>query len=105
MVTQLQLSDDLIKRFDALARYAGESREHMMRVALEDYVARMDEEDATVAAAIAQAERGDLLDAEIVRAEAEAMLLARGVTPEQMAAIRAEVRSEMEAAYGVSLCE
>jgi hypothetical protein len=36
---------------------------------------------------------------------AEARLLERGITREQIAAIRAEVFAEMEEAYGVSLCE
>jgi hypothetical protein len=62
-------------------------------------------EDMQMEEAITQANRGDLVDAEQVHAEAEALLLQRGVTHEQLVALRAEVFAEMEEAYGVPLCE
>ncbi len=65
----------------------------------------MSEDEARLEAAIAAADRGEVVDANEADAEMEARLLARGVTPEQLAAIRAEVFAEMEAGYGVSLCE
>jgi predicted transcriptional regulator len=105
MVIQLQVPDNIRQRFDELAQHAGQSREEVIIEAMEAYLAQIAEEDAAVAAGIAQADRGEVVDAEVVSAEAKAILLARGMTREQLAAIRAEVRAEMEAAYGVSLCE
>ncbi len=40
-----------------------------------------------------------------VHADAEALIAPLGVSREQRTQIRAQVRSEMEKAYGVSLCE
>lgn len=54
---------------------------------------------------IAEADRGEVVDAEVVHADAEALIAQLGVSPEERAKIRAEVRAEMERAYGVSLCE
>jgi predicted transcriptional regulator len=105
MVIQLQVPDDMTRRFDELAQHAGQSREEVILEALEAYLSQIAEDGARLEAAIAAADRGEVVDAEVAHAEDEAMLLARGVTPEQMAAIRAEVFAEMEGAYGVSLCE
>ncbi len=74
MVTQLELPEEMARRLDALALHEGQSREDLMRAVLADYLARMAEDEA---------------DAEI-----EAQLLARDVTPEQLAAVRAEVFAE-----------
>jgi predicted transcriptional regulator len=105
--TLMQLADPnhFIERHDQLALHTGKQREDVLLEALEAYLTQIVEEDARLEAAIAEADRGELVDAEQVHAEAEAMLLARGVTPEQMAAIRAEVFAEMEQAYSISLCE
>ncbi len=104
-VMQLHLPDDLTQRFDELAQHAGQSREQVIVEVLEAYLAQIAEEDARLKAAIAAADRGEVVDADAADAEMEAWLLARGVTPEQLAAIGEETQREAEAFYGVSLCE
>jgi len=105
MSMQLQIPDTMRDRFEALAQQTGQRREDMMLSALEAYLAEVAEERIRIEEARAEAARGDVVDAESVYAEAAAMLLARGVTPEQLAAIKAEAEREADAYYGVSLCE
>ena len=105
MVTQLQLPADLAGRYDDLAQKSGQSREAMMLAPLQAYLMHIAEEDERLEAAIAGAERGEVSDAEEVHADAEALIAPLGVSREQRAQIRAQVRYEMEKAYGVSLCE
>jgi predicted transcriptional regulator len=99
MVTQLELPEEMAQRLDALARHVGQSREDLMRAVLADYLAHVAEDEARLEAAIAAADRGEVVDADEADAEMEAQLLAHGVTPEQLAAIRAEVFAEMESDY------
>ena len=94
-ITQVGLPSELTRRYDELARQTGQSREDVLRIALEAYLAQIGEEDARLATAIAQADRGEVVDAEQVHAENESFLRQRGVTPEQLAALRAEVFAEM----------
>jgi predicted transcriptional regulator len=103
MLIQLQVSENVSRRFDELAQYAGQSREQAMLDALEAYLARVAEEDARIDEARAQVARGEVVDAEDTFAEAEAMLLARGMTREQLAMIKEEVEREADAFYGVPL--
>ena len=105
MITQVNLPSDLAQRYDDLARHMGWQPEDVLRAALEAYLIQIDDEDARLESAIAEADRGDVVDAEQVDAENEAFLFQRGVTPERLAAIAEEVRRETEHAYGVSLCE
>jgi predicted transcriptional regulator len=105
MVIQLQVPDELTRRFDELAQHVGQSREEVIIEVLEAYLAQIAEDDARLEAAIAAADRGEIVDAEVVSAENEAYLRTRGVTSEQLAAISEEVRREFEVFYGVSLCE
>jgi predicted transcriptional regulator len=102
-ITQLRLPLDLARRYDELARETGQSREDVMVEALGSYLDQRAEDDARLRAAMAAADRGDVVDAAVVDAEAEAFLRGLGVTPDQLAAIEAEVRREADAAYG--LCE
>jgi predicted transcriptional regulator len=104
-VLQLEVPDEITQRVDALARHAGQSPEQLILEVLADYLAQIAEEDARLEAAMAAADRGDVVDAEVVRAEDEAYLLSRGMTREQLDAIGEEVRREYDAFYGVSLCE
>lgn len=104
-VVQLHVPDTLSQRFDALAAQAGQSREQMIIEAMETYLNQIAEEAAAVVAGIAEADRGEVVEATVLSAENEAALRARGVTSEQLAAISEEVRREFEEFYGVSLCE
>jgi predicted transcriptional regulator len=104
-IIQVGVPSAVARRYDELAEETGRGREDLLVEALEAYLARVAEDNARLEAAIAAAKRGEVVDAEVVRAEAEARLLERGMTREQIAAIRAEVFAEMEEAYGVSLCE
>jgi predicted transcriptional regulator len=105
ILTRLQLPADLTKRYDDLAQKIGQSREAVMLAALQAYLTHVAEGDERLEAAIAGAERGEIVDAEEVHADAEALIAPLGVGPEQRAQIRAQVRREMEKAYGVSPCE
>jgi hypothetical protein len=69
------------------------------------YLAELAAEDARSDEAMAQVERGEVVDADEVFAEAAAALLARGITPNFVAAMRAEAEQEADAFYGVSACE
>jgi predicted transcriptional regulator len=102
---ELQLPDEMSQRLGELAAYAGRSREQVLLDIVAGYLAEIAAEDARIDEARAQIARGEVVDAEDADAEMEAMLLSRGVTPEQLAAIKEEVRREHEAFYGVSLCE
>lgn len=104
-VVQVQVPDEMARRFDEVAQQVGQSREQLLLDVLETYLARIAEEDARIDEAHTQIARGEVVDAEEVTAEAEAMLLARGMTREQLTAITAEVEQEADAFYGVSLCE
>ena len=75
-----------------------------MLAALADYLDAHAAEEARLDAAIAAAARDEVVDAAMIHAEVEAMLLARGLTPEQLTAIRAEVFVEMEDIYGMPVC-
>jgi len=76
-----------------------------MQTALELGLQQLADDHPRLTAAIAAADRGEVIDAEDVHAEVEALLQARGVTLEQLAVLRAEARAEAEALYGVSLCD
>ena len=102
---QVGLPRELARRYAELAEETGRGREELVVEALEEYLARLAEEATRLRAAIAQADRGDVVDAEVVHAEADAVIARLGMSSEQRAQIRAEVRAEMEVAYGVSLCE
>jgi predicted transcriptional regulator len=102
--TTLNLPDDLAKRYDELARAVGTSREEVMQTALEAYLGQLAEEKARLATAIAAADRGEVVDAEVVHADDTALLTRLGISPEQRAALHAEVEAEATAFYGVS-CE
>ena len=103
-ITQLQLPDEITQRFDALARHAGHSREQVMREVLEAHLAHLAEEDAILAAAIAEADRGEVVALDVIHAEDEVFRAQLGLAPEQLAAIKAEVEREADAFYGISLC-
>jgi predicted transcriptional regulator len=104
-MTQLAVPNEFLERIDELARHAGKRREDIMLEALESYLAQIAEDDAALQAAIAEADRGDVIDADVIHAE-DAIFRARlGLAPEELAAIRDEVRREAEAFYGVTLCE
>ncbi|HWE61254.1 MAG TPA: ribbon-helix-helix protein, CopG family [Chloroflexota bacterium] len=102
-LTQLTVPNDFLARFDELARATGQHREDVMLAALEAYLREIAEEDARIEAA---SQRGEIVDVEVVHADGEA-LIARlgGINPDERAKIRAQVRAEMEAAYGMTLCE
>jgi len=102
--TRLTLTTELADRYEALARHRGQPREDLMLAALTDYLDARAAEETRLDAAIAAAARGEVVDAAVVHAEEEATLLARGLTPEQLIAIRSEVFAEMEGAYGTPLC-
>jgi predicted transcriptional regulator len=102
---ELQVPDEMTARFDQLAQYAGQPREQVMLDILAAYLEELAAEDARVDEALAQVERGEVVDADEVFAEAEATLLARGITPDFVAAVRAEAEQEADAFYGVSACE
>ena len=102
-VTHVDLPSDLTRRYGALAEETGRGREELLVEALEDYLARVAEEDARLEAAIGAADRGETVDARVVEARMEAVLTQMGVTPKQFAAIEAEVRQEADAVYGT--CE
>ena len=104
-VTHLQLPDEITRRYDELAQHAGQSREHVMREALEAYLARLADADAALAAAIAEADRGEVVDVDAIHAEDAAFRARLRLSPEQLAAIKAEVEREADAFYGTSLCE
>jgi predicted transcriptional regulator len=80
--TQVQIPEEMSQRFEELARYAGQSREQVILEVLEDYLRQIAEEDARIDEALAQVEHGEVIDADEAFAEAEAMLLARGITRE-----------------------
>lgn len=101
---RLTLTTELADRYEALAQHRGQPQEDLMLAALADYLDARAAEEARLDAAIAAAARGEVVDAAVVHAEEEARLLARGLTPEQLAAIRTEVFAEMEDAYGIPLC-
>ena len=103
--TTIDLPDHLYQRLAELAQHTGQSTESVLVETLETALTASDEDDARLEAAIAAADRGETIDADVVHAEAAALLAARGVTPEQMDTIRSEVRAEAEAVYGVSLCD
>ena len=105
MPTQLPIPEHLAARYDELARYSGHSREQVMLEVLEAYLARIAEEDARIDEARAQIARGEVVDAEEIRVEDEALLARLGVTPAQLAAVDKEIAREFEAYYGVELCE
>lgn len=105
MTTQLPIPEDLAARFDELARYAGQSRERVILEVLEAYLARIAEEDARIDEARTQIARGEVVDAEEIRAEDEALLARLGVSPEQLVVIDEEIAREFETYYGVKLCE
>lgn len=104
-VTQLQLPDDLTRRFDELAQHAGQSREQVMVEALEAYLAQIAEEAARIEEARAEIARGEFVTAEEIRAEDAVFRAQLGLSPEQLAVIKAEAEREADAFYGVSLCE
>jgi len=102
--TQLSLTTELANRYEALAQHRGQPRENLMLAPLADYLDARAAAEARLDAAIAAAARGEVVDVAVVHAEEEATLLARGLTPEQLIAIRSEVFAEMEGAYGTPLC-
>ena len=102
---QLQLPDEMTRRLDELAQYAGQAREAVLLDIVAAHLAEIAAEDARIDEARAQIARGEGIDAEELDAENEAYLLSRGLTREQLDAIGEEVRREYEAFYGVSLCE
>jgi predicted transcriptional regulator len=104
-LTQLAIPNEFLQQIDELARHTGKRREDVMLDALEAYLAQIAEEDAGLEAAIAEADRGEVIDAEAIHAEDRAFLASLGLPPEQLAAIRDEVRREAEAFHGVTLCE
>lgn len=101
--TTLELPDELGKRYEELARQAGEQPEAVMREALEAYVDHLAEDSRRLDAAIAAADRGELIDSDAADDEIETLLRARGVSAEQLAVLRAEARAEVEAYHGISL--
>ena len=74
---QLRLPDNLSQQFDALAAQAGHSREPMIIEAMKSCLMQSAEEDAAVALGIAEADRGEVVEATVVSAENEASLRAR----------------------------
>lgn len=104
-LTHLQLPDEITQRYDELARHAGHSRERVMREVLEAHLTQVAEEDASLAAAIAEADRGEVIDMEEIHAEDQVFRAQLGLAPEHLAAIKAEVEREADAFYGISLCE
>ena len=104
-LTQLQLPDEITQRYDELARHAGHSRERVMREVLEAHLIQVAEEDASLAAAIAEADRGEVVDIEEIHSEDELYRTQLGLAPEHLAAIKADVEREADAFYGTSLCE
>ncbi len=101
----LDLPDEVGKRYAELARHTGRLPEEVMAEVLQTYLDQVAEDTARLEEAIAAADRGETVDAEVVHAEAEALIAqSGGVSLEQRAPIRAEVRAEMERAYGVTLC-
>lgn len=94
-ITQVEVPSDLARRYNELAEEIGRDRQELLVEALEDYLERAADE-ARLAAAVAAADRGEVVDAEVVKADAEALLDRVDVPPERRAKIRAEVRAEME---------
>jgi predicted transcriptional regulator len=102
---ELHLPDEMTARFDQLAQYAGQPREQVMLDILATYLTDLAAEDARIDEALAQVERGEVVEADEVFAEAEAALIANGITLDFIAAMRAEAEQEADAFYGVSVCE
>lgn len=103
--TQATVPAELADRYEELAQQAGRAREEVMLAVLAEYLAIRAEEDARVEAAIAAADQGEYVEADVVHADAEALIARAGLGAADRARIRAEVRAEMEGAYGVTLCE
>jgi len=99
-LTQLQLPDEITQRYDELARHTGHSRERVMREVLEAHLTQVAAKDASLAAAIAEADRGEVIDMEEIHAEDQVFHAQLGLAPEQLAAIEAEVEREADAFYG-----
>ena len=97
--TQLTLPPELADRYEVLARQAGQAREEVMLAVLSGYLEAYAADEARLDAAIAAAARGEVVDVEEADAETEAFLARLGVTPGQLAAIKAEVAQEADAAY------
>jgi predicted transcriptional regulator len=98
-MTHLAVPNEFLQQIDEVARHTGKQREEIMLEALEAYLAQITEEDAGLEAAIAEADRGEVIDASVIHAEDAAFLAGLGLPPEQLTAIRDEARREAEAFY------
>jgi len=98
--TTLDLPDEIGRRYEELALQTGQQPEEVMRDVLAEHLAQR-EEDVRLSEARAAVARGEYVTAEEIHVEDEALLDHLGITPEQRAAIRAEVEAEAAAVYGV----
>jgi predicted transcriptional regulator len=105
MVSMLDLPSEMTQRVDDLARATGQSREDVSREAVSEYLAQRTEEESRIAEARAAVERGDFVTAEAVHEEDSALLTRLRIPPEVVAIIDQEVRREIEAQHGITLCE
>lgn len=99
--TTIDVPDHLYQRLAAVARLMGQSLESALLETLDYALTTPEEDDARLAASIAEADRGETVSLEAIQAEDEALLDRLGITPEQRSAIRAEVEAEATAFYGV----
>ncbi len=87
----LQLPAELTEQLDELARARGLDRDQLMTKALRAYLEGELEERHRVVESIAEIERGEFVPLEEIEAEELAWLESQGFTPEQIAAIEAQV--------------
>jgi len=97
----IRLPRDLTTQYDVLARVTGRSRETLIGEALHEYLAREIEDVARIRQAVTQADNGEFA----TDAEMEALFSEFGGSPDERAALRAEMDESLRTAYGLPACE
>ncbi len=96
LTTTIRVSVDLIEQYDVQAAHAGRSRDDLIAEALQQYLTAVLDDVRLTQKAIAEADRGDLIDAEVVDEEMAAWLEEHGVSRERQAAIGARIEAESD---------
>jgi predicted transcriptional regulator len=101
----LRVPEEMVVRYDELARARGTDREHLMMDALGEYLGAARDDARRTREAMAEVDRGEYVSAEKIEAEELAWLASQGYTRERIAAIDQQVCDELRTAYGVAPCE
>lgn len=99
LVATLRVPTEVAARYDELARQTGRSRNYLMNEALREYLACEQEDLERLRRGVEQADRGELVDQEVVHEETMALLERFGVTREEFEADLPDVERALRVAY------